>query len=222
MGGCVAGHPLKASGSIDELFHPFIALVHLLQLRGHLQCVLQGDVRRGGHQLRHRIGFRVAEVERTAHIPDGTTGSHRAKGDDLGNMVSAIFPRHIVNDLLPPFLTEIGIKIRHADPLRVQKPFKNQGILHGVNFCDMQAIRSDGGCAGATAGAHRDSLFLSIANEIPDNEIVVYITHPADDIDLIFQPVTIALGWVGITLPETVETQFPEVLLVGIPLRNRK
>ena len=222
MGGCVPGHTLKASGCINELFHPIVALIQLLQLGGHFQCVLQGNVGRGRNQLRNSIGFRIAEVERTAYIPDGTPGSHSTKGDNLGNMVSTIFPHHIVDDLLPAFLAEIGIKIRHTDPLRVQKPLKDQRILHGINFRDVQTIRSYGGRAGATAGSHRDPLLLCVANEIPDNQIVVYIPHAGDDINLIFQSVTIALGRVRVTLMKTVDAELPKIFLVGISLRNRE
>ena len=222
MGRGVAGHALQLHGGINELAHPLIIFILFPQLGRHFQRLLQGNMQGGGHQLGHHIGFGIGEIQRTAHIPDGATGCHGAKGGDLRHMVGTVFAHHILNHLAPAFLAEVGIEVGHADAFRVQKPLEDQRILHGIHFCDMHAVGHDGCCTRATARTDRDPLFLGIADEIPYDEVVVYITHPADDTDLVFQPLHIAFRRVGVPLPEAVITQLAEVFLIGVALRHRE
>ena len=119
MGGGVAGHPLQAPGGVDELAHPLVAVIQLLQLGRNLQGLLQGNVGRGGNQLGHHIGFREGEVQRPTHIPDGAPGGHGAEGCNLCHVIRAILAHDVLDDLAPALLAEIRIKIRHAHPFRV-------------------------------------------------------------------------------------------------------
>ena len=139
----------------------------------------------GRHQLCHRIGLRIGEVQHSAHIADGTTGSHRTEGGDLCHMVSAVFAHHIVDHFTTAFLAKVRIKVGHTDTLGVQKTLEDQRVLHRIHFGDVHTVRHDGSSAGATTGTYGDAGFLGIANKIPDDEIVVHIAHPADDTDLI-------------------------------------
>ena len=177
---------------------------------------------RSGHQLGNRIGFRVGKIQRPAHVPDGAPGRHGAEGGNLGHMVGAILAHDVLDDLRAALLTEIRVEIRHTHPFRVQKPLENQGIFHGVHFGDVHTVGRDGACAGAAPRANGNPLLLGVADEVPDDEVVVYITHAADDTDLVFQSVSIFLGFVWVTLPEAVITKLPEVALVGVPFRHRK
>ena len=179
-------------------------------------------MRRTGNQLGHHIGFRIGKIQSTAHIPDGTLGSHGTEGSNLSHMVGAIFAHNVFNDLRAALLTEIRVEIRHTHPFRVQKPLENQGIFHGVHFGDVHTVGRDGARAGTTSGADRNPLLLGVADEVPDDEIIVYITHAADNADLIFQPVNIFLWLSRIPLPEAVIAKLPEVALVGVPFRHRE
>ena len=220
MGGRIPGHSLKASGGVNEGFHPRISIVHLLEPGADLQRFLQGDVGGARHQLCNDIRFRVGKVQRPAHVPDGAPGRHGAEGGNLGHMVGAILAHNVLDDLRAALLTEIRIKIRHTHPFRIQKPLENQGIFHGIHFGDVHTVGRDGTRAGATPRADGNPLLLGVADEVPDNEVVVYITHATDHADLIFQSVSIFLGRIWVALPKTLIAQLPEVALVGIPFRH--
>ena len=222
MGGRIPGHSLKASGGVNEGFHPRISIVHLLEPGADLQRFLQGDVGGARHQLGNDIRFRVGKVQRPAHVPDGAPGRHGAEGGNLGHMVGAILAHDVLDDLRAALLTEIRVEIRHTHPFRVQKPLENQGIFHGIHFGDVHTVGRDGARAGTAPRAHRNSLLLGVADKVPDNEIVVYITHAADDADLVFQPVGVFFWFIGIPLPEAVIAKLPEIALVGIPFRHRE
>ena len=176
----------------------------------------------GGHQLGNHVRLGIGKVQRPAYVPDGAPGGHGAKGGDLGHMVGAILAHDVLNDLRPPLLTEIRIEIRHTHPFRVQKPLENQGVLHGVYFRDVHTVGRDGAGTGATAWADRDPLLLGIADKIPDNQVVVDITHGADDADLILQAVFIFLGLLGIPLLKALIAKLPEIALVGIARGHRE
>ena len=86
----------------------------------------------------------------------------------------------------------------------------------------MHAVGHNGRCAGATARANRNALFLGVADKVPDNQVVVDIPHPADNPDFVFQPIPVLLGRILIAFPEALFAQLPEVLFIGIPLGNRE
>ena len=64
-------------------------------------------------------------------------------------------------------------------------------------------------------------LTLGVVDKVPDDEVVVYITHPTDDADLIFQPLPVCFGRVRIPLGKALRAQLTEIFLVRIPLRHR-
>ena len=125
VGGGIPGHALQGPGGVDEVPDPVVPVIHLLQLGGGFQSLVQGDVGGGRYQLGHHIRLPIGEVQRPAHIPDGAPGGHGTEGDNLGHMVGPILLHHVFNDFTPALLTKVGVKIRHAHPLRVQKPLEN-------------------------------------------------------------------------------------------------
>ena len=177
--------------------------------------------RHGGHQLGHHVRLRVGEVQRPANVPDSAPGGHGAKGDDLGNMIRTVFLHDVFHDLAPAFRAEIRIEIRHTHPFRVKKPLENEVILHGVDFRDVHTVCHNGSRTGTASRPHGNAVDLGIVNEVPDNEVVVYITHPTDDADLILQPLPVSFRRVGIPLSKALGAEHPEIFLVRIPLRHR-
>ena len=137
-------------------------------------------------------------------------------------MVGTIFAHDILNDLATALLAEVRIEVGHTDTLGVQESLKDQRVLHGVDFRNVHTIGHNRSRTGATAGTHRNSGFLGIADKVPDNEIVVHIAHTADDADLIFKSLHIAFRCLRITLPEAVHTELAEIFFIGIAFRHRE
>ena len=46
----------------------------------------------------------------------------------------------VINDLLPPFIAEINVNIRHGYPLRIEEALKQKVVTNRVNIRDMQAV----------------------------------------------------------------------------------
>ena len=222
VGGGISGHSLQGHCRINELFHPLILVIHLFQSGRCFQGFFQSDMGGGRNLLCHHIRLSIGEIHGSAHIPDSTPGCHGAEGGNLGHMVRTVFFHDIGDDLAPALLAEVRIKVRHTHPFRVQKPLENQAVLHGIHFRNVQAVGNDGSGTGATARPHRNPRFLGIADKIPDNQVIVYIPHPADNANFIFQPLTVFRRRILIPLGKAVLAQLPEKFLIGIPLRNRE
>ena len=167
------------------------------------------------HQLCHRIHSSIRHTHHPTHIANGRTGRQGAEGDDLCHMVRAVFAGHIVDHLLPPFVAKVNIKVRHRHPLRVQKPLKQQVVLHGVNICNADTIGGNGPGAGATSRSHRYALILGVLHKIYHDQVIVRVTHLLYGVQLILQPLYIGLGRVlAVAAHHTLPAQLLEVSVV--------
>ena len=160
----------------------------LRQLRADLQRLGEGHVQREGDGLGHLIYGGVAHAHDPANVPDDGLGLHGAEGDDLADVVAAVLPGHIVDDLLTAFVAEVNVQIGHTDPLRVQKTLEQQTVFQGIQHGDAQGVGHDAARAAATAWPYHDAVALGIVDEVPYDEKVVHIAHVGDDGKLIFQP----------------------------------
>ena len=158
------------------------------QLGTDLQRLGEGHVQREGDGLGHLIYGSVAHAHDPAHVPDDGLGLHGAEGDDLADVVAAVLPGHIVDDLLTALVAEVDVQIGHTDPLRVQKTLEQQTVFQGIQHGDAQGVGHDAACAAATARPHHDAVTLGIVDEVPHDEKVVHIAHVGDDGKLVFQP----------------------------------
>ena len=223
VGGGVAGHALQSLCHIDQPVQLLVPVVHLLQGLGQAQGLVQGHVQRtgaGGDLLCHLVGLAVADIQGPGHIPDRGPGGHGAEGDDLGHMVVAVEPVHIVNDLAPAVDAEVHVNIRHGDPLRVQEAFKEQAVFDGVHIGDMQAVADHAAGGAAPAGANGDAAALGEADEVRNNEKVVHKAHFVDHIQLIIQ-LLVHLRPVGEALLKALLAELAEIgIAVALPLRQ--
>ena len=140
MGGGVAGHALHPAGHLHQPGDLLAALHHLPQDGRLLHRPFQRHLEPEGHRPGHLVHRLIAHAQRPAHVPDGAPGRHGAEGDDLGHMVGAVLPHHIVDDLLPPFVAEVHVKVGHADPFGVEEPFKDQLVVNGVHAGDADTV----------------------------------------------------------------------------------
>ena len=122
VGRGMARHALERAGGVDEIFDLLVALVHVLQRLGELERFVERHVERA-RAARHLLGdgvrFRVAEIQRAADVADGHARGHRAEGDDLRDVVRAVFARNVVDDLAAAAHAEVHIDIGHAHALGV-------------------------------------------------------------------------------------------------------
>ena len=136
-------------------------------------------------------------------------------------MVRAVFTADIVDDLLTAADTEVDIDIRHGDPLRIQESLEIETVFHGFHVGDVQAVGHYAPCSGATPGSHGDAAALGIADEVGDNEEIVYKPHLADHIHLIAELLQIFRRLLRVAALEAVQAEpFKIGVPVGISLRQ--
>ena len=140
MGGSVAGHSLDLDGGVDQLLHLGVGVVAGLQLRRNLHGPVQGHFQFHRHQLGNPIHLLIRHIQHSAHVTNGRTGRHGSEGNDLRHMVVAILPVHIVNDLLPPLIAEVHIKVGHTHALWVQEALEQQVVPNGVDVGNAHAV----------------------------------------------------------------------------------
>ena len=97
-------------------------------------------MKRRRHELCDGVRLGKREVHDTAHVANGGSGCHGAEGDDLRDVILAVFLPDIVDDLAPSRIAEVHIDIRHGHAGGVQEAFEIEAIFHGVNFGNMQAV----------------------------------------------------------------------------------
>ena len=221
VSGGVAGHPLQGPGGVDELFHPLVGVIQLPQRLAQAQSVLQGDMQgtgAAGHLLGDLIHLGVGDIHDPAYVPDDATSRHGAEGDDLSHMVVTILAADVVHHLAPAGIAEIHVDIRHADPLRIQKPLKVEAVFHRVDVGDAQAIADHAARRASAPRPHGNPGALSIADEIGDDEEIVGEAHFLDHVLLVSQLLPVALIR-PIPLPVTLIT---ELFKIGEAVISRR
>ena len=213
----MAGHALDLLGGVDELAHPPIPLIGLAQLPALLQGLVQGHVQGEGHHAGHLVHVLVAHVHHPAHVPHHRLGRHGAEGDDLGHVVGAVAPGHVVDHLAPALVVEVDIQVGHGHPLRVQKAFKDQVIAQGIDLGDEQAVGHDGPRAAAPPRPHQDAVVPGVFDEIPHDEEVIHKAHGLDDPQLVLQPLPGVLPLPAVALFQPLQAQLAQQVLGPLP-----
>ena len=219
--GGVAGHTLDGTAGVDDAAHRLVLVVHLPQGLGHLQRLVQRDlrvVRAAGHLLGDNVHLGIGAVQHPPHIPDDALGRHGAEGDDLRHMVGAVLAVDVVDDLAPAAVAEVHIDIGHGDALRVQEALEVQVVLHGVYVGDVHAVGHHAARAAAAPRADGDVVVLGVLGEVGHDEEVIHKAHLADHVHLVFQTLAVLLRLVGVAAAEAVSAQLfkPAVSVVAL------
>jgi len=203
----VARQSLQFTSQFQQRVHVFffgLALgQHGLGLNGIDQFVvffpvsgwqLQGDshTRLVGNELADAVAKGVAHVEHAAHVTNGGTRCHGAKGGDLADRVFAVFLFHVVNDTVAVALAKVNVKVGHGNPLGVQKALKQQVVLQGIQVGNLQGVSHQRAGAGAAPWAHRAAVVLGPVDEVAHDQKVARETHAQNRHQLKLEPFQIA------------------------------
>ena len=116
-----------------------------------------------------------------------------AEGNDLGDLVLAVFVLDIADDLVPPFVAEVHVDIGHTLAARIEEALKQELVADGVNVGDFKGIGNQAAGCGAAARPDGNALGAGIADEVGHDQEVAGETHIADDTEFIGQTVLIGL-----------------------------
>ena len=170
----------------------FLCGAVLLEQPDKLLLLLKGLGERHAHlkrnQLRHAICQSVWLTLNTRHVPHNRLGSHGAKSDDLGYRLPTVGLRDVFDHFITPFHTEVDVKVRHRDPLGVEKALEEQVIRNRVQVGNTQRIRDQGARARSTSRTHRDILLFGPSDEVHDHQEVAGESHLVNRIELKVEP----------------------------------
>jgi hypothetical protein len=131
-----------------------------------------------------------------AGILDRGLGLHLAERDDLGDVAAAVLLGDVVDDALAAGHGEVDVDVGERLSARVQEPLEEQRVADRVEVGDPQAVGHERPGRRAAAGADRDAGLAGEADEVPDDQEVVGVTHLLDRAKLELQPLA-ELGRLG-------------------------
>ncbi|MNM98920.1 hypothetical protein D3C81_1114650 [compost metagenome] len=168
-------------------------------------------------------------IQSPSNVPDRRTGRHRSEGNNLSHMLRTVFVNNVGDNLIPALITEINIDIRHCDPLRIEKAFKEQMVFHRVNICNLKDISHQTARRGSAARSCRDSGSVRISDEIPYDQEIIGEPHTFNNTQLIFQPLlqlslqlSIApAGRAAVAGGQPFSAELGQIAPCGLPFRDR-
>ena len=193
----VSGDTLQLQCHGPDLGGFIVLLEELPQGLLLLQGLLQGHAHFKGNQFGELVGKTVGLALHPGHIADNRLGRHGTEGDNLGNRIAAILLRHIGDHPVTAIHTEVDIEIRHGDPLRVEESLKQQIVFQGIQIGNFQGIGHQGTGTGTPPGSHRDMVILGPADKVHHDQEIAGKTHLDNNIQLKFQPLRVALFYLG-------------------------
>ena len=154
--------PLEASCRLHQGTDVIVAIDQFPELRRFHESLCDGDV----EVVRYELGDPIHVTEGHSHDPAHVThcglGLEDIEGGDLRNRFFSIKLSNVFNDFFTPSLTEIDVDIRHRNPLWIEKPFKEEIVLQGIDIGDAQRVRHHRTRRRSASGAHRDICFFGI------------------------------------------------------------
>ena len=215
MGGRMAGQTFERTARIDQALDARVLLIVLFQFRRNFQRAGERHVqlKRDGFGNGVYLGIWIAQ--HAAHVAHDRAGAHRSERDDLADVIRAVTPGDVIDDLLTALITEIHIDIRHGDAFRIEESLEQQAVTQRIELGDIHAVSDDGAGARTASGPDDNALTAGVVDEIPDNEEVIDVTHLGNHADFVFHAVARFRRDGLIALGKPFFTQAAEHLLAG-------
>ena len=126
----------------------------------------------GGIGLGDPVGVRVRDVHHARDVAHDGAGFHRPERDDLRDVLAAVLPRDVVDDLAAPPLAEVDVDVGQRDALGIEEALEDQVVLDRIDVGDPQAVGDEAAGRRSAARADRNALLARVADEIPDDQEV--------------------------------------------------
>ena len=97
---------------------------------------------------------------------------------------ATVFFLYVLDHTVTIRLTEVDIKVRHRDPLGVQKSLKQQIEFERVEIGNPERIRHQRARTRASARSHRATIVLCPSDEVPHDQEVARKPHVEDGANL--------------------------------------
>jgi len=121
------------------------------------------------------------------NIFDRGLGGHGAEGDDLGDVVAAVFLRDVIDDLTAAVHAEINVDVGHRHAFGIQEALEQQLVLQRIEVGDAQSVGNERTGSRSAAGANGNFALFGIADKVPHDKEISRKLHLLDDVQFAFQ-----------------------------------
>ncbi len=97
---------------------------------------------------------------------------HRPERDDLRDVLAAVLPRDVLDDLAAPPLAEVDVDVGQRHALGVEEALEDEVEVDRIDVGDAQAVGDEAAGRRAAARADRNALLARVADEVPDDQEV--------------------------------------------------
>ena len=184
----VTGHAFEPACHGEQLLDALVLLLHLLEGGTLGERLLERHVERGRNRLRDTVGVRVRDVHHARDIAHRRARLHRPECDDLRDVLPAVLPRDVLDDLPAAPFAEVDVDIRERHALGIEEPLEDEVVLDRIDVRDPQAVGDEASCGGAAARTDGNALLARVADEVPHDQEVPGILHLRDHVDFIREP----------------------------------
>ncbi|CAB4835646.1 unannotated protein [freshwater metagenome] len=206
----LAAQSFETARDVDDLVGIGVVRVHVANLRGHLEAVLElrieletcrewcvstHDQRR--HGLRDLVADDVRIAEHARRVAHRGPRFDLAEGHDLGDVVAAVALGGVTDHLVAITRVEVHVDIRHRHATRVEEPLEQQVVLDRIQVGDAQAVGHRTARGRATPRSDSDVATTRVRDEIADDEKVRAEAHVADDLELVREALDYGVGQRG-------------------------
>ena len=146
------------------------------------------------HQLAELVDLAVGHLQHAADVAQHAAGLQGAEGDDLRDLLAAVFLLNVMDHLVAPVLAEVDVEVRHRDALGIEEAFEQKPEADRIEIGDGERIGDQRAGAGAAAGPDRYALRLRPLDEVGDDQEIAGIFHALDDAELEGEPLAVILG----------------------------
>ena len=160
-------------------------------------------------------------AQHAAHVADGRPGQHRAERDDLGDVVLAVFPPDVGDDLVAPAVLEVDVDVRHRDAVGVEEPLERELVQDGVDRRDAERVRDDAP-RGTAAACRLDAFASGERDEVGDDQEVGGVAHLQDHAELVVEALLELRRHGPVAALEAGLALRAQPALDGVPIRHRE
>ena len=170
-----------------------------LGLLGKARLVGDGvrQLDRIGRVLRHHLGqlvdLAVRHLQHAADVAQHGARLQRTEGDDLPDLVAAVFLLDVADDLFAPVLAEVDVEVGHRHAVGIEEALEQQREAQRVDVGDGGGIGDQRSGARTAARPDRNALRLRPFDEVGDDQEVAGEFHLLDDGELEIEPLAILL-----------------------------
>ena len=141
-----------------------------------------------GTSLVMLVDFAEGHVERAADVLERRLGAERAEGDDLRDLLAAVFLGDVLDHFAAAIGAEVDVDVGHADAFRIEEALEEQAVVQRVDVGDPHRVADQASGGRTAAGTDRDALRFGVADEVPNDQEVAGELHLLDQLDFAVEP----------------------------------